>query len=77
MDGVVMSMVNSVSRPKLVKHTQYANSSTPLGIEMYETANYPSKVSSEKLNGKSIIEFDIADNVAVFLTGEYFIVPSQ
>lgn len=41
---------------------------TEIGIEMYETANYPTKVSTEKLKGKKIIDFDIAENTAILLT---------
>jgi len=40
-----------------------------LGIEMYETATYPTKISTEKLKGKKVIDFDIAENTGVILTG--------
>jgi len=40
---------------------------------MYETANYPTKVSTEKLKGKKIIDFDIAENTAILLTGLNFV----
>lgn len=39
-----------------------------MGIEMYETANYPSRIQFDKLKGKNIVDFDLAENTGVFLT---------
>lgn len=43
-----------------------------LGIEMYETANYPTRIQFDNLKGKNVVDFDLAENTGVFLTGFYF-----
>lgn len=40
-----------------------------LGIELYETANFPTKVVEDKFKGRKIVDFDLGENIAVFLTG--------
>ena len=42
---------------------------TEIGIELYETANFPAKVAEDKLKGKKIVDFDLGENISVFLTG--------
>lgn len=39
-----------------------------MGIEMYETANYPTKITFDNLKGKNIVDFDLAENTGIFLT---------
>lgn len=41
---------------------------TEIGIELYETANFPTKVFDDKLKGKKIVDFDVGENVTVLLT---------
>ena len=38
---------------------------------MHETVGYPTKIPSDKLKGKSVVDFDISENTGVILTGEF------
>jgi len=39
-----------------------------IGIEMHETVGYPTKIPSDKLKGKKVVDFDISENTGVILT---------
>lgn len=41
---------------------------TEIGVEMYETANFPTNVVSEKIGQNNIKDFDISEDTMVILT---------
>jgi hypothetical protein len=65
--GVATKLVSWVLRLKSVLIIISLNLIS--GIELYETAGFPSRVHDEKIKGKKIVDFSIGENISVFLTG--------
>jgi len=68
-----MNKVNWAPRWKSVKifiKDHLSNIFWNKGIEMHETVSYPTKIPSDKLKGKKVVDFDISENTGIILTGK-------
>jgi len=41
---------------------------------MHETVGYPTKIPSDRLKGKNVIDFDISENTGVILAGKIIVI---
>ena len=44
------------------------------GIELYEEIHEPTKIDDTNIKGQKIVDFDIGEEISVFLTGNFMIV---